>query len=156
MKKEKKGAVRGVRIRWVFDDESVETMPLAEHVDLLQKQYHVMAANKEPSVRDAGRNLLQGIWERAAARQWDDIQRAQNAKNPRTKSAIKERIQTMMRPYKVSGTQFKVFLQAWEREALDGLRLKVDGDSYAVDDEESNAEPTSYKLGSLSKLYSTS
>lgn len=151
----KKVSVRDKRLRWKFEDGSTGLIPLVDHEAQLQAQYHAMATSDEPSLRIAGRKLLQRAAEQAAAAQMAKMQRvnASRSVRPRGKSAMKERIQLAMRQHKVGGTEFKTFMQVWEREAIDGLRLIV-GELYAVDDENDDRRAF-YTWNSLRKLYTT-
>ena len=157
----KKKPVQRVRIRWKFDDGTEGLMPLVDHEAQLQAQYHAMATSDDPSLRKAGREHLQAVAEAVAAQRWADMQRAENSKLPRRKSTIRQRVQEAMRPFKANGTEFKLFMAAWEREAIDGLRLTLVGDAYLIDDENAeavtgeNAALPKYKWAALQKLYYT-
>jgi len=142
------------RVAWKFDDGSTGSIPLADHEAQLQAQYHAMANSDDPSLRVAGRRLAREAAEQAAAKQWADLQAASNATRPRSKSPIKERIQAVMRPYKADGTDFKTFLESWERDAIDGLLLSDSGDLFLVYDEDGDGQAR-YTFRSLQKLYST-
>lgn len=51
------------------------------------------------------------------------------------RSAMLDRITEVMRPHAAGGTSFKAFMSIWTGQTLDGLRLKVEGDRYSIDDE---------------------
>lgn len=150
-------AIEAARIRWRFADGRDMDVPLVDVEAQLQAQYHAMATCDDPVLRMQGRARLKEAAEQAAAKQLADQQAAGAAHRPRpgARSPLKERVQAMMRHYRRGGTEFKVFLQAWERDAIDGLRLTPAGNKYLVDDEEGDAGMATYTLATLTKHYST-
>ncbi len=80
---------------------------------------------------------------------------ASKAPRPRRRSPLRARIVKMMKIERASGTEFKVFLRRWEREAIDGLVLSRHGGEYTVLDDATDITQR-YELGTLTKMYSSS
>ena len=151
----KKKAVQQARLVWPSDDGADIRMSLIDYQVKLQRLYHSMANSDSPTLREDGTRLLKEAAEAAAAKQLADLQSAANAKKPRpaARSPKKTNIREAMRPYKANQTRFKVFMEAWEKEALNGLRLRANGDDYTVDNENESKEPAPYTWGTLEKIY---
>src|SRR5690606_20345023 len=124
-----------------------------------QAQYHGMALSDDASLRAEGKRLIKESAEQALAKRLANARAAENATLPRpgAKNTIRRRVLDMMRSHKAAGTEFKRFMEAWEIDALAGLRLTVDtpADKYLVDDEDDTEPPIVYKWSTLRKLYST-
>lgn len=154
MKKEK--PIHRVKVCWRFEDGSTGEMLLVDMEKQLQRQYHAMANSDDPFLREAGERNLRMSAEEAAAKQFADVQNRARSERPRpaSRSAIRSKIQSVMRRYKAENTEFKVFMSAWSKQALDGLRLVAEADGYTVDDENDTAAPKPYTWKTLQKIYS--
>ena len=80
------------------------------------------------------------------------------AKRPRPGRAkpMAARITDGMKPYRRDHVAFKVFILAWERETIGGLRLSAVGEmSFSIADENAASEPPVTRTrGTLQKMYS--
>ena len=94
-----------------------------------------------------------------ATRRTNGINRA-SAKLPRpsTRRPIRDAIMKAMKPHKKDFQAFKSFMQSWETDAINGLRLTEvnDTQSYIVSDENGDLGQETYRLGTLEVMYSQS
>ena len=82
---------------------------------------------------------------------------ANTAKRPRPKRGeMKRRVSTVMLTEKAGGVTLKTLLERWTREPIQGLRLHLEGDLYFVSDEEGDLSTRSYKLNTLTTMFSGS
>jgi hypothetical protein len=77
---------------------------------------------------------------------------------PSTKSPMRGAILKAMKPYKKDFQAFKSFMQSWEADAINGLRLTEvnDTQSYIVSDENGDLGQKTYKRDTLEVMYSLS
>lgn len=79
------------------------------------------------------------------------------AKKPRPKRGeLKRRVTTIMLAEKAGGVTLKTLLERWIREPIQGLRLRLERDVYFVSDEEGDLRTRSYKLSTLTTMFSGS
>jgi len=125
----------------------------------LLAQYHGMARSDDAYLRAEGKKLIAEAAEQALAKRLANARAAENAALPRpgAENPIRQRVLAMMKSRKAAGTEFKRLMEAWEMDALAGLRLSVvaPGAEYKVDDEDATDPPIVYKWSTLRKLYST-
>lgn len=157
--REKPPAPKDLRVVWKFDDGDL-ALPITDVEAQLQAQYHGMARSDDPYLRAEGKRLIAEAAEQALAKRLANARAAESSRLPRPgrKKPIRERILEMMRSRKAAEIEFKVLMEAWEREAFGGLRLTaIDaGSVYEVDDENADLRPARYKWKYLQKLYSGS
>jgi hypothetical protein len=78
-------------------------------------------------------------------------------KRPGRANPMRLRICSMLATARPGFKDFKSFMRAWERDAMEGLRLhETSPGHYAIDDENAFDKPANYTRGTLEKLYSHS
>lgn len=118
----------------------------------------VLAQSDDPEARAKGKARLRQaarILAQAEAATW---KRRAGAKldRPRAKDPLRAKVLDLMKTYRDS--ELKTFLEAWEAEALHGVRLTwmPTEDSYQVADENGDAGTKNYKLATLTTMFSES
>lgn len=140
-------AVDRYAVRWKFPDGTTADVPLADVQRQIMEQAAHMLGSPDPEIREAGRKRLDELSRQSAAAVAAQAQRPKAAKAPRpgARSPLRERIIEVMRSHKRGGTEFKTFMQAWQSDHIDGLRLTPSGErSYMVKDE--NADGNACKV----------
>lgn len=136
-------AVDRYAVRWTFPDGTTADVPLADVHRQVMEQAALMLGSPDPEIREAGRKRLNELSRQSAAAVAAQAHRPKSAKAPRpgARSHLRERIIEVMRPHKRGGTEFKTFMQAWESDQIDGLRLTPAGDrAYKVSDENADGK----------------
>jgi hypothetical protein len=121
----------------------------------LISQYIGMVRSNSPVLKEAGRRHLADMARRASETRIFQLQRLLAARQPRpaARSAIRRRIIAAMREQRRSGISFELFMDIWQHDPLDGLRLVPQiqrPGSYDVTDEDAvNDTSSRYTLKTL-------
>jgi hypothetical protein len=120
---------------------------IARTLGMLAAHLEQGAALAEAEARD--REARHAKWKRAEALR-------EQARKPRRRRTLREAILEALAPLRREGVQFKVALRRWERERIEGLRLRDLGDGcYLVTDENALEDSAqTYTRATLGKLYS--
>lgn len=149
---------------WVtMPDERAELIALREHLLHTFRAYHddnyriEMEAKLLFSEATRVATLIEGRKYLSKDKQRKNQSRkASRKERPAAKSTFAEAVRNAMASERAAHTAFKVFIQQWKMDPIDGLRLtELSDEIYEISDENGDLGAIQYKHGTLSKMYST-
>jgi len=140
-------------IRFDFED-GPERIEAAEALAQLLQEAARRFCSDDPAHHVRGRNELRKFAEAAVDGRMVKIRALTASKRERGGNPMRARIVEVMKAHKKGEGALKPLLEAWTANPMQGLRLSLAKDDYIFEDEEGELGHKSYKLSTLTTMFS--